>query len=133
MLRSILFSCAVFFSAHHVLAQEEAPKREISKGMVITGLCLFLTPEAICIAVAALDKDASALPIPLVGPFITNANETPNSTEGLTVALCLSAAEAAGIALFTVGLIGKKSRTREIIAYPIIRQNGYGLKLKVNL
>ena len=134
MTRLIVLLSVVIISVNSTFAQEASPQREVSKGTVITGVCLFLTPEMICIAVAAIEgNDASYLPIPLVGPFITNAKDTPNSTEGLLVALGLSTAEAIGITLFTVGMIGKKKNTSHVMVYPIIHQNGCGLKLKVNL
>ena len=96
---------------------------------------MFLTPELLCILVSVLDKNSAAsyLPIPIAGPFITNAKETPESSKGLIVAIGLSAAEAIGITLFTVGLIGKKKMPNQAMIYPIVNKNEYGFKLKVNL
>ena len=62
-----------------------------------------------------------------------NAKETPNSSEGLIVAIGISAAEAIGITLVTVGLIGKKKNNKQEIIYPIINKNEYGLGLEIDL
>jgi hypothetical protein len=113
--------------------EKDASEREINKGCIIAGSCLFGTIWLACILTATQDASAGALVIPLVGPFITNAKETPNSSEGLIVAIGISAAEAIGITLVTVGLIGKKKNSKKEIIYPIINKNEYGFGLKIDL
>ena len=127
---------AILLAVNVSFAQEkDASEREINKVDIIAGSCLFGTVWLACILAVSQDASAGAgaLVIPIVGPFITNAKETPNSSEGLIVALGISAAEAIGITLVTVGLIGKKKNNKQEIIYPIINKNEYGLGFKTDL
>jgi hypothetical protein len=135
MIRLISFLVALILSVNSVFGQEITQKREINKGNLISGICLFLTPELICAFVTTEDHNPAALylPIPIVGPFITNSIETPGSSEGIIVAIGISTAEAIGITLITLGIIGKKKINKQAMIYPIINKNEYGIKLKVDL
>jgi hypothetical protein len=134
MIRIISFLSILIISVNISFGQELVQKREINKGNILLGACLFLIPEAACIAVATLDSKSSSayLPIPIAGPFIATALDRP-STEGLIVAFGIGMVETIGITLFTVGTVGKKKIYEQAMIYPVIRKNGYGLKLKVNL
>ena len=119
--------------ANNSFSQEKMhSEREVKKGMIITGACLFGTPWLISVVVAS-QTGSSYLPIPIVGPFITNSNETPESSEGFIVAMGLSAAETTGIILVTLGIIGKKKNSKHAMIYPVIKRNKYGLRLKMDL
>jgi hypothetical protein len=135
MIRVFSLLCIMVLSVNISFGQEIEQKREIRKGTVISGTCLFLTTETICVATSIAEGSAGAsyLAIPLVGPFITNAKETTRSSEGLIVAIGISTAEAIGITLFTLGLVGKKKINNQAMIYPTINKTEYGLKLIMNL
>jgi hypothetical protein len=133
MMKLISFLGIVLLSVNIASAQEMALKREVNKGNVITGACLFGIPWLICVAVALeAGHSASYLPVPIVGPFITNAKDNPSS-EGLIVAIGISTAEAIGATLITLGIIGSKKYVGRAMLYPIINNHEYGLALKLHL
>jgi hypothetical protein len=103
-------------------------KRKINKGSIITGSCLFAMPWLLCVAVASQNSSSSSLIIPIVGPFITKGMESTTSIGGLLTSTGISTAEAIGITLVILGIIGKKDTHQEII-YPTINKDKYGLNL----
>ena len=117
----------------HGYAQTNYETREIKKGNIISGTCLFGTVYLACI-LTAIDGESGTLLIPVIGPFITEGMEGDNpSSPGFYVSLGISRAEAIGIALITTGIIGKKVRNSNVSIFPLFNKDRVGLKLKMNI
>lgn len=123
----------ILLLANYTFSQDSiTPEREMQKGSIITGTCLFGTTWLICLMVAT--DGAGTLAVPVIGPFITEGMEGDNpSSPGFFVSLGLSSAEIIGIALITRGIIGKKRNHNQVLIYPHINKNEYGLKVKFNI
>jgi hypothetical protein len=137
VMRKIFLTILCLLAISNVFSQDHLnEERLIGKGSIITGTCLFLTPWVSCLAVAAGDPNAAPLMVPVLGPYLADKSEMQSdnpSSGGFYVSLGISLAEAIGITLVTVGIIGKKVDTQQTLIYPTIKKGELGLRVRVNI
>jgi hypothetical protein len=137
VMRKIIIAIFCLLVTSNVFSQDQLnEEREIGKGSIITGTCLFLTPWLACLAVAAGDPNAAPLMVPVLGPYLADKSEMQSdnpSSGGFYVSLGICLAEAIGITLVTVGIIGKRVDSQQALIYPTIRKGELGLRVRANI